>query len=167
MFNKSVWALIGCFLINSVVELFVNIFLTAHMLSLSDNNIAIISQFFIVAYVTLGIGFTVFLPLAKKIKKTILIQIGAVVKTVFLLLVVLLNKTLLQHYVWLAIMYGLIETIFWSGANTAKNKVVESNKIKSLMSVVNINSKVVGIVCPVLFGLSIDAWSFQKIAIVI
>lgn len=165
MIKKSVLALIVCLLINSIVDLFVYTFLTAHMLSISGNDIAFISRFYVIVYLFIGLGFVLFLPIVKKMNKAVVLRVGAVLKALFLLLVVLLGESIINHYIWLGIMYGLFEAIFWSGANTLKNFSVKSNKIKTLSSVVNVNTKVVGIVCPVLFGLSIDAWSFTKIAI--
>lgn len=165
--NKSAWALVFCFLINSIVDLFIYTFLTAHMLTISENDIALISRFYIIVYLAIGVGFVAFLPIVKRLNRAIVMRVGAVLKAVFLLLVVLLGKSIITHYVWLGVLCGLFEAIFWSGGNTLKNQVVESQKIKGLISIISINSKIVGIVCPVLFGLSIDAWSFTKIAIFI
>ena len=165
MIKKSVLALIVCLLINGIVDLFVYTFLTAHMLSISGNDIAFISRFYVIVYLFIGLGFVLLLPIVKKMNKAVVLRVGAVLKALFLLLVVLLGETIIDHYIWLGIIYGLFEAIFWSGANTLKNFSVESNKIKTLASIINVNTKIVGIVCPVLFGLSIDAWSFTKIAI--
>lgn len=165
MIKKSVLALVVCLLINSIVDLFVYTFLTAHMLSISGNDIAFISRFYVIVFMFIGLGFILLLPIVKKMNKAVVLRVGAVLKALFLLLVVLLGETIINHYIWLGVLYGLFEAVFWSGANTLKNILVESNKIKTLSSVVNVNTKIVGIVCPVLFGLSIDAWSFTKIAI--
>lgn len=167
MFQKRVWALIFVFLINAIVDLFIYTFFTAHLLAVSDNNIAFMARFYILEYIAIGAGFVLLLPIVKRLNKAVVLRVGAVLKAVFLLLVVLLGKSIVDHYVWLALLCGFFEAIFWSGGNTLKNKVVESEKIKSLISTININSKIVGIICPVLLGLSIDAWSFTKISIFI
>ena len=167
MFNKNVGALIFFLFINGIVDLFIYTFFTAYMLKISGNSIIFISKFYILVYIATGIGFVSLLPLVKRLKKTIILRAGAILKAVFILLVVLLGEKIIAHYIWLGILYGFFEAVFLSGANAIKNKVVESDKLKNLISVININSKIVSIVCPILFGISIDAWHFEKIAIVI
>jgi len=167
MFNKNVGALIFFLFINGIVDLFIYTFFTAYMLKISGNSIIFISKFYILVYIATGIGFVSLLPLIKRLKKTIILRAGAILKAVFILLVVLLGEKIIAHYIWLGILYGFFEAVFLSGANAIKNKVVESDKLKNLISVINVNSKIVSIVCPILFGISIDAWHFEKIAIVI
>lgn len=167
MWNKNVGALIFCLLINGVVDLFIYTFFTAYMLNISGNSIPFISLFYMIVYASIGLGFVSILPLIKRLNKTFVLSVGAIFKAVFILFVVLLGEGIMTHYIWLGALYGFFEAVFWSGGNTLKNKIVKSNKLKSLMSIININNKIVGIVCPIVLGLSIDAWSFEKISIVV
>lgn len=166
-FGKSANSLLFTFLINSIVDLFIYTFFTAHMLILTDNDICFIAQFYMIVYAMVAITFFAMAPLAKKLKHINVLRIGAVLKGLFILLVVILGTSIIKHYIWLAIIYGVIEGIFWSGGNTIKSLVVPSEKIKALISVVSINARLVGIICPVVFGVSIDAMSFNTLAIII
>ena len=162
IFDKSAKALLFTFLINSIVDLFIYTFFTAHILSLTDNNVVLVSQFYILMYCVLGVMFLLLVPLAKKLKHINMFRVGAILKGLFILLIVLLGDSLIQNYVWLGVLYGFIEAVFWTGGNTIKTLVVENDKIKPLISCVSINARLVGIVCPIAFGISIDAISFNK-----
>lgn len=164
-FDRSAKALLFTFLINSIVDLFIYTFFTAHILSLTDNNIVLVSQFYIIMYCVLGIMFCVLVPLAKKLKHINMFRIGAILKGLFILLIVILGDYLVQNYMWLGVLYGFIEAVFWTGGNTIKTLVVENDKIKPLISCVSINARLVGIICPIAFGISIDAISFNRLAI--
>ena len=165
--GKSGNALIFAFIINSVVDLFVYTFFTAYLLTLSNNDIALIAQFYMIEYLFLGAMFFVFVSVAKKIKHVNMLRIGAVAKGLFILLVVLLGQGIVGNCFWLGALCGTFEAIFWTGANTLKNLVVQSDKIKGLVSITSINTQIIGIVCPVVFGISIDAMSFIKISIIV
>ena len=167
IFDKSAKALLFTFLINSIVDLFIYTFFTAHILSLTDNNVVLVSQFYILMYFVLGVMFLLLVPLAKKLKHINMFRVGAILKGLFILLIVLLGDSLIQNYVWLGVLYGFIEAVFWTGGNTIKTLVVENEKIKPLISCVSINARLVGIVCPIAFGISIDAISFNRLAIFI
>lgn len=167
LFNKSANALLFCFAVNSAIDLFIYTFFTAHMLTISGNDIAFIAKFYMLVYAFLGLGYFALVPLVKKINTVIFVRIGAVLKAGFILLVVVLGDSILTHYIWLGALYGLCEAVFWSGGNTAKNLVVESNKIKNYISMISVNARIIGIVFPILFGVSIDAVSFEKIAILV
>lgn len=167
IFDRSAKALLFTFLINSVVDLFVYTFFTAHILSITNNNIVLVSQFYILMYCVLGVMFFLLVSLAKKLKHINMFRIGVILKGIFILLIVLLGDGIVQHFMWLGMVYGLIESVFWTGGNTIKTLVVESDKIKPLISFVSINARLVGIICPIAFGISIDAISFNHLAIFI
>lgn len=165
MFNKSSKALIGCMAINSIVDLFILTFFTAYMLTISGNDIAFIAKFYMIVYFSLGLVYFLLVPLVKKYSQVNMVRLGAVLKAIFLLIVILLDNSIISHYIWLGALYGIFEALYWSGGNTLKNTIVESEKIKALISVISINARIIGIIFPIAFGVSIDSMSFTQIAI--
>lgn len=167
MYSKSAKALIIVMLVNAIVDIFIKTFFTAHMLLISGNDIAFISKFYIMVYIVLGITYFALVPLVKKFNNVNLLRIGCFTKGIFILLVVLLGDGIMQNYLWLGALYGIVEATYWSGGNSLKNLVVESNRIKGYLSIISVNSSVVGILIPIIFGVSIDMASFEKIAIIV
>lgn len=166
-FSKSAYAFIFCTAMNSIIDLFIWTFFTAYMLNISGYDLTFIAKFYILTYVCIGIGYFGLTPIVKKINQVHFVRLGAIIKGAFILLVVFLGESIQVHYVWLAVLYGLIEAIFWSGNNIFKNMVVESKRLKALNSITGVNTQIIGIVFPIVFGISIDAVSFTKIAILV
>lgn len=99
--NTSAKALISCDLINDVVKLFGDTFLVAYFLQVSNENIVQVSLYYIIVYALLGLGHIL---LGKTLKKHTkgrinIYRIGIIVKSIFVLLIVLLKNNINSYYI--------------------------------------------------------------------
>ena len=102
-------SLMVCDLINSAISLFGETFLVAYFLQITNENISQVSIYYIIVYALLGIGNYL---LGNKIKskpqkRVEIYRIGIIVKSIYILLIVLFKENINQNYILFAILYGI------------------------------------------------------------
>ena len=106
--DKSSKALMTCDLINSIISLFGETFLVAYFLQVSNENIVQISIYYIIIYTLLGIGSLVLgnLMKSKPSKRINIYRVGIIVKSIFILLIVLFKENINQYFMIFAITHS-------------------------------------------------------------
>ncbi|MCI8352652.1 MAG: hypothetical protein HFJ58_03450 [Clostridia bacterium] len=165
--NTSAKALIACDLINDVVKLFGDTFLVAYFLQVSNENIIQVSLYYIIVYALLGMGHIL---LGKNLKKHIkgrinIYRIGVIVKSIFVLLMVLLKNNIQSYYIGIAIFYGISEALYWSAHGLMNIEVVENSSRQKYTVISRILSKTLSVILPIILGTTIELTSFTNIAI--
>ena len=165
--NTSAKALISCDLINDVVKLFGDTFLVAYFLQVSNENIVQVSLYYIIVYALLGLGHIL---LGKTLKKHTkgrinIYRIGIIVKSIFVLLIVLLKNNINSYYIGIAIFYGISEALYWSAHGLMNIEVVENSNRQKYTVISRILSKTLSIILPIILGTTIELTSFTNIAI--
>ena len=165
--EKSAKYLIAIDLIYSLTALFVETFLVAYFLKVTNESIVQISIYYILIYFVLGIG-NILIGRKIKVKKesrTKIMSIGIVLRALFILGIVLLKERIAENFVIIAFIYGMSEVFYWVAHEVVYIDVTTNENRKHYMSIKKILSKILNIIAPIVLGSSIELYSFTKIAI--
>lgn len=167
--DKSSVSLMTCDLINTIISLFGETFLVAYFLQISNENIVQVSTYYIIVYALLGLGNVLLGNILKSNPKNrvILYRISIIVKSIYILLIVLFKEDISQYFIIFAISYGMAEALYWSAHDVMNIEIVDNMNRKKYMTTKRILGKVVNIVIPIVLGTSIELTSFGNMAIYI
>ena len=165
--EKSAKYLIASDLIYSLTALFVETFLVAYFLKVTNESIVQISIYYILIYFVLGIGNILIGRMIKvrKESRTKIMSIGIVLRALFILGIVLLKERIAENFVIIAFIYGMSEVFYWVAHEVVYIDVTTNENRKHYMSIKKILSKILNIIAPIVLGSSIELYSFTKIAI--
>ena len=167
--DRSAKSLMACDLTNGIINLFGETFLVAYFLQISNENIIQVSTFYIILYLLLGVGSILLGNIIKsKPKKRVSIyRFGIIIKSIYILLIVLFKDKISQYFIIFAIFYGIAEALYWSTHDVMNTQIVDNENRKKYMTTKRILSKFINILVPILLGTSIELTSFGNIAIYI
>lgn len=167
--GKSAKCLMASDLIYTLTALFLETFLVAYFLKVTNDSIIQISIFYIIIYSLLGTG-NVLIGKLIKIKpqfRTKILSIGIIFRALFILFIVILREKIAIYFPIVAILYGISEVFYWVAHEVIYIDVTTNDNRKNYMSIKKILGKVTNIVAPIVLGSSIELYSFTKIAIYI
>lgn len=155
-----------CDLTNSIISLFGDTFLVAYFLQVSNENIVQVSIYYIIIYTLLGIASLVLGNLMKRMpsKRIIIYRVGIIVKSIFVLLIVLLKENINQYFMIFAIFYGITEALYWAAHDVMNIEIVDNTNRKQYMTTKRILEKLIDIIFPIILGTSIELTSFINIS---
>ena len=167
--DKSSKSLMACDLINSIVNLFGDTFLIAYFLQVTNENIVQVAIYYIIVYSLFAIGnFLQGSILKRKPKNRVdIYRIGIIVKSIFILLIVLFKEKINDYYVLVALLYGIGGTLYWAAHDNMNAEIVGNENRKKYMTVKRMLERLINIVVPIILGTSIELTSFTKISIYI
>lgn len=165
--GKNAKLLISSDLIYTLTAVFIETFLVAYFLKVTNESITTISIYYIIIYTLLSLGNILMGKIIKKIptKSKHIMSLGIVTRALFILFIVLLSDKIATNYILIAIIYAFSETLYWCAHELIYIDVTNNNNRKKYMSVKKILSKIVNIISPIILGTSIELYSFTKIAI--
>lgn len=165
--EKSAKFLIASDLIYTLTALFVETFLVAYFLKVTNESIVQISIYYILIHFILGIG-NIFIGRVVKVKKesrTKIMSIGIILRALFILGIVLLKEKIAENFVIIAIIYGISEVFYWGAHEVVYIDVTTNENRKHYMSIKKISGKILSILASIILGSSIELYSFTKIAV--
>lgn len=167
--NKSSKALMICDLTNSIVSLFGETFLIAYFLQISNENIVQVSMFYMILYSLLAFGSFALGNIMKSnpFKRVIIYRFGIIIKSIYILLIVLFKEKISEYFIFVAIFYGIAESLYWSAHDVMNMEIVDNNNRRNYMTTKRILSKLINIIVPIILGTSIELKSFTSISIYI
>lgn len=167
--SKSAKCLITSDLIYAITALFVDVFLVAYFLKITNENILQICLYYIIAFGLRGIAQILighFIKCKPNIKTRVL-SLGVISRALFILFIVILKDKLSNNFIIVAIFFGISETLYWSIHELIFIDVTNNDNRKDYMSIKKILGTIVSIVVPIVLGSTIELYSFTKIAIYI
>ncbi len=165
--GKNAKLLIASDLIYSLTAVFIETFLVAYLLKVTNENITTISIYYIIIYSLLGLGNVLIGKIIKKypsMNKQIL-SLGIVARALFILFIVILAEKIATNFILIAVVYAFSETLYWCSHELIYIDVTNNNNRKNYMSIKKILSKILNIISPIILGTSIELYSFTKIAV--
>lgn len=167
--DRSAKSLMACDLTNNIINLFGETFLVAYFLQISNENIIQVSTFYIILYLILGVGSILLGNIIKsKPKKRVSIyRFGIIIKSIYILLIILFKNKISRYFIIFAIFYGIAEALYWSTHDVMNIQIVYNENRKKYMITKRILSKFINILVPIILGTSIELTSFGNIAIYI
>lgn len=154
-------------LIYTLTALFIETFLVAYFLKITNDSIIEVSIFYIIMYLILGCG-NLLIGKVVKIKtnyRNKIMSIGIVLRAVFILFIVILKENIAVYFPIVAIVYGISEVFYWVAHEVLFIDVTTNENRKEYMSVKKILGKITNIIAPLILGSSIELYSFTKIAV--
>lgn len=154
-------------LIYTLTALFIETFLVAYFLKITNDSIIEVSFFYIIMYLILGCG-NLLIGKIVKVKtnyRNKIMSIGIVFRAVFILFIVILKEKIAVYFPIVAIVYGISEVFYWVAHEVLFIDVTTNENRKEYMSVKKILGKITNIIAPLILGSSIELYSFTKIAV--
>lgn len=165
--GKNAKLLIASDLIYTLTAVFLETFLVAYFLKVTNESITKISIYYILMYTLLSLGNVLMGKIIKKYpnKSQIIMSLGIVTRALFILLIVVLSDKIATNYILIAIVYAFSEILYWCAHELIYVDVTNNDNRKKYVSIKKILSKIVNVVSPIILGTSIELYSFTKIAI--
>ena len=164
--KRSIIGLLGCFGINNILYTFLNTFMVAYFITLTNYDYKLISIYYIIAFVCIAITFYFLGFFIKKHSKILVFRIGIVLYCLYILLIALLKERIVDYYILLGVCYGIMQGVLWAPGLSLVNEYAkdDSNNFVSLKSIL---IQTLRIIMPFILGASIELTSFSFIAIII
>lgn len=165
--EKKAKLLIASDLIYSLTGVFVETFLVAYFLKVTNKNITTISIYYILIYTLTSLGNIVMGKTIKRApdKSKQIMSFGIVARALFILFIVLLSEKIATNYILIAIIYAFSEMLYWCAHELIYIDVTNNDNRKKYMSIKKILCKIVNVISPIILGTSIEFYSFTKIAV--
>lgn len=165
--SKSAKLLMASDLIYTLTAVFIETFLVAYFLKVTNESITTISVYYIIIYSLLTIGIILMGKVIKKVptKTKHIMSCGIIARALFILFIVLLADKISTNYILIAVIYAFSEILYWCAHDLIYIDVTNNNNRKNYMSIKKILGKIVNIVSPIILGTSIEFYSFTKIAV--
>ena len=151
----------------SITAVFLETFLVAYFLKITNENIFVVATYYITLYTLMGLGN---ICIGRFIKKKpnrgkIFLSIGVFLRATFILSIVLIGSKVSNYHILIAIIYSISQIFYWCAHEVIYVDVTNENNRKKFMSLKKIFSKIINILIPIVLGASIELYSFSKIAI--
>ena len=161
--NRNIIGLTGCCLINNILYMFLNTFMVAYFITLTNYDYRLISIYYALSFVGILLTFLVCAKTIKNKSQLGIFRSGILLYCVYILIVALLKEKIVTYYALLGFFYGIVQGLFWVAGHTLINEYT-SNVENSFISIKSILSKTLKIFFPLIFGVSIELTSFSYIA---
>ena len=164
--KRNIIGLMGTTLINNVLYMFLNTFMVAYFVTLTNYDYKIISLYYIASFVFIMLTFLLLGKTIKEKMKVPIYRVGIVFYCIYILMIALSKEKIVDYYLYLGAFYGIVQGLFWSAGHSLINQNV-ADKSNSFISVRSMISKTLKIIFPIIFGVSIELTSFSYIARII
>ena len=165
--GKNAKLLMANDLIYTLTAVFIETFLVAYFLQVTNESITTIAIYYIVIYTLLTIGICFLERFIKKIpnKSKYIMSLGVILRALFILFIVLLSDKIAKYYLLIAVIYSLSEIFYWCSHELINIDVIDNENRKHYISIKKVLSKIINIISPIILGSSIELYSFGKIAV--
>ena len=164
--KRNIIGLMGTTLINNVLYMFLNTFMVAYFVTLTNYDYKIISLYYIASFIFIMLTFLLLGKIIKEKMKVPIYRVGIIFYCIYILMIALLKEKIVDYYLYLGAFYGIVQGLFWSAGHSLINQNV-ADKSNSFISIRSMISKTLKIIFPIIFGVSIELTSFSYIARII
>lgn len=161
--NRNTIGLMGTCLINNILYMFLNTFMVAYFITLTNYDYRLISIYYILSFIGILLTFLLLGGIIKNKNQVGVFRSGIIFYCIYILVVALLKEKIVEYYMYLGFCYGIIQGLFWVAAHTLINEYTK-NVENSFVSFKSMLSKILKVFFPIVFGASIQFTSFSYIA---
>ena len=162
--DVSAKSLMTCEIINSIIDLFLNTFLVAYLLNITNENICSVAIYYGIDYAVTGICMYIIGYFLKKYNMANIYRIGILGKCIFVILIVFLRERIQNFLIPISIILGIAETIYWSACDNLVGLVTNEKNIKKYTTNKKIIRTFTKIIMPIVLGTSIELLSFYRVS---
>lgn len=166
-FGASAKLLIAGDMIYNLTGVFINTFLVAYFLQITNENMTKIALYYITQYLVQSIGTLLIGKVIKKhpSKSKQILSYGIIARALFIFLIVIMAEKIATNYILIAVVYAISEILYWCSHELIYIDVTTNDNRKNFMASKKILSKIVSIISPIILGSSIEFYSFTKIGV--
>lgn len=161
--SKSAIGIMGSLLINNVLYMFVNTFMVAYFITLTNYDYKQISIYYALSFVAILLTFLTFGRIIKNKNQVWVFRSGIIAYCLYILILAFLKEKIVIYFAPLGFFYGIVQGLIWVAAHTLVNEHTQNNTNK-FISFKSIISKILKIFFPIVFGVSIELTSFSYVA---
>lgn len=153
----------GSLLINNVLYMFVNTFMVAYFITLTNYDYKQISIYYVLSFIAILLTFLTFGRIIKNKNQVWVFRSGIIAYCLYILILAFLKEKIVTYFAPLGFFYGIVQGLIWVAAHTLVNEHTQNNTNK-FISFKSIISKILKIFFPIVFGVSIELTSFSYVA---
>ena len=161
--SKSAIGIMGSLLINNVLYMFVNTFMVAYFITLTNYDYKQISIYYALSFIAILLTFLTFGRIIKNKNQVWVFRSGIIAYCLYILMLAFLKEKIVTYFALLGFFYGIVQGLIWVAAHTLVNEHTQNNTNK-FISFKSIISKILKIFFPIVFGVSIELTSFSYVA---
>lgn len=161
--TKSAIGIMGSLLINNVLYMFVNTFMVAYFITLTNYDYKQISIYYVLSFIAILLTFLTFGRIIKNKNQVWVFRSGIIAYCLYILILAFLKEKIVTYFAPLGFFYGIVQGLIWVAAHTLVNEHTQNNTNK-FISFKSIISKILRIFFPIVFGVSIELTSFSYVA---
>lgn len=161
--SKSAIGIMGSLLINNVLYMFVNTFMVAYFITLTNYDYKQISIYYVLSFIAILLTFLTFGRIIKNKNQVWVFRSGIIAYCLYILMLAFLKEKIVTYFAPLGFFYGIVQGLIWVAAHTLVNEHTQNNTNK-FISFKSIISKILKIFFPIVFGISIELTSFSYVA---
>ena len=161
--SKSAIGIMGSLLINNVLYMFVNTFMVAYFITLTNYDYKQISIYYALSFIAILLTFLTFGRIIKNKNQVWVFRSGINAYCLYILMLAFLKEKIVTYFAPLGFFYGIVQGLIWVAAHTLVNEHTQNNTNK-FISFKSIISKILKIFFPIVFGVSIELTSFSYVA---
>lgn len=160
--SKSAIGIMGSLLINNVLYMFVNTFMVAYFITLTNYDYKQISIYYALSFIAILLTFLTFGRIIKNKNQVWVFRSGIIAYCLYILMLAFLKEKIVTYFAPLGFFYGIVQGLIWVAAHTLVNEYTQNNTNK-FISFKSIISKILKIFFPIVFGVSIELTSFSYV----
>lgn len=161
--SKSAIGIMGSLLINNVLYMFVNTFMVAYFITLTNYDYKQISIYYTLSFIAILLTFLTFGRIIKNKNQVWVFRSGIIAYCLYILMLAFLKEKIVTYFAPLGFFYGIVQGLIWVAAHTLVNEHTQNNTNK-FISFKSIISKILKIFFPIVFGVSIELTSFSYVS---
>lgn len=161
--SKSAIGIMGSLLINNILYMFVNTFMVAYFITLTNYDYKQISIYYVLSFIAILLTFLTFGRIIKNKNQVWVFRSGIIAYCLYILILAFLKEKIVTYFAPLGFFYGIVQGLIWVAAHTLVNEHTQNNTNK-FISFKSIISKILKIFFPIVFGVSIELTSFSYVA---
>jgi len=165
--TKNLNLLMICEIFFQFSDIFSRTFLVAYFYELTSQNLRIISSYYLIAYLLVGLCFWLMGDLIKTKNKLTFYRSGIIFNCLYIFSILAIGKNASQLYWLLGIVYGLSQGVYWVACHNMINSFTSTSNCKKYITSREIWLNIVKIILPFILGTSIHFSSFINVTIAI
>jgi len=160
--------LFTCHSIFQIIGVFISTFLIAHIYKFSGDIYDYIFKvciFNLSAYVAMFLFYFVIARIVDKTNRISIYRLSLILQAVLVVIFIFYGEEISKILLLAGSIKGLSDALYYSSYNVLKQEMVSKNNMVNYVSGINVATKIVDLICPIVLGALIDATTYSFVAI--
>lgn len=151
--------------VGKIISIFLDIFLAAYFYKITDKNILYLCLYNIIGWIVATIGALTVKNYIKTKDKVKLYRFGAIIKTLYIFIIIILGKEIVNYILLIGILYGISTATTGFPYNMIESENVNNKERAKYIGYATTATEIVSLIFPILLGTCISLQSYQTTAI--